>query len=444
MRLLSLTPEYAGSGGGIMTFYRTLGAALRDAGVELSVIEGSGVHAAANCAHRVVDGIAIETLEQARLARWWNRFPAFAALPGLRRHLAAAWAMWEQADYGNGADIVEATDWGLLFVPPAIEATRPLVVQCHGSIGQIADHDPVVGEETDNLLVRLIEKTALSVTSVIQTYSRVNAAFWHAETGRDVATIYPAWSSPNSPEIAAVSDRGLAVGRLQRWKGAAILCEALRRLGSNAPPVDWFGRDTVWGARDYYTSMHLARTFPDVWGKTLCHHQQISPVEVMRRQSSALFNIVPSTWDVFNFTAVEAMASGRTAIVSTGAGASELIEDGVNGFLFANEDADALARAIRRVVSESPARLAEIGREGRITVRKALDPKTIAAQRVAAYRAAIDAFQERRPVPVRGWLGAVCRPCAAAGNDMAFLENLPLRALAKHVAGRISRKVGMR
>ena len=134
-----------------MTFYRALGASLREAGVELHVIEGSGLHAAESCAHRVVDGIPVQTLEQARLARWWDRMPAFAALPGLRRHLAAAWAMWEQADYGNNADIVEATDWGLLFVPPAVDAARPLVVQCHGSIGQIADHDPVAGEEAENL-----------------------------------------------------------------------------------------------------------------------------------------------------------------------------------------------------------------------------------------------------------------------------------------------------
>jgi hypothetical protein len=48
-------------------------------------------------------------------------------------------------------------------VPPAIEAKRPLVVQCHGSIGQIADHDPIAGKATENLLVRLIERDVLAV-----------------------------------------------------------------------------------------------------------------------------------------------------------------------------------------------------------------------------------------------------------------------------------------
>src|SRR5262249_4595972 len=157
-----VVPEYIGSGGGIITFYRALAPALRASGVELHVIEGSAVHAAEGRVARVCEGIHVQVLERARLASWWGRFTAFEATPWLRRHLAAAWAMWEQADYGAGVDIVEAADWGLLFVPAAIEATRPLVVQCHGSIGQIADHDPIAGEETENLFLRLIEKNVLS------------------------------------------------------------------------------------------------------------------------------------------------------------------------------------------------------------------------------------------------------------------------------------------
>jgi glycosyltransferase involved in cell wall biosynthesis len=242
-------------------------------------------------------------------------------------------------------------------------------------------------------------------------------------------------------EPRAPDDRALVVGRLQRWKGPEVLCDALRHLDNRAPCVDWVGRDTVWGTRDGSTAEHIAQTYPDLWKSKLVSHNPISPAEVARRQASALFNIVPSTWDIFNFTAVEAMASGRPTVVSTGAGASELIEDGVNGFLFAKGDSYALAQALERVMGESRARLAEIGREGRNTIRTVLDPKTIAAKRLAAYRAAIGAFQARPPSPVGGWLGAVCRPSEAVGHDMAFLENLPLRALTKHVVGRIYDKV---
>src|SRR5947199_2586099 len=158
MRLLILAPEYDGSGGGIMTFYQALIPALQAVGVEIHVIEGSAFHAAEDKSLRSENGVRVETLELKRLHRWHDKFRHFSALPGLRRHLAAAWAVWEQARFGEDADIVEACDWGLLCVPPALDRTRPLLVQCHGSIAQIAQHDPIAGEESQSALVRLLER----------------------------------------------------------------------------------------------------------------------------------------------------------------------------------------------------------------------------------------------------------------------------------------------
>src|SRR5579863_2208486 len=194
MRLLILTPEYDGSGGGIMTFYQSLIPALQAEGVAVRVIEGSACHAAEDKSLRFRNGAAVETLEVNRLRRWNARFGQYAATPGLRQHLAAAWAMWEQAGFGEEADIVEACDWGLLFVPAALDKTRPLVVQCHGSVGQIAQHDPIGGEETQNVLTRLLERAILAEVDTIQTYSCVNAAFWRDETGRNVSMMRPAWA----------------------------------------------------------------------------------------------------------------------------------------------------------------------------------------------------------------------------------------------------------
>jgi hypothetical protein len=434
-----------------MTYYRALVPALLAAGVDLRVIEGSAFYTAEDRTERTVGGVRVETLERARLHHWQKRFPAFAAVPGLRRHLAAAWAMWEQTGYGEGCDVVEACDWGLLFVPPAVQATRPLVVQCHGSIGQIATHDPIAGEETQSLLVRLIERAAIALGGSVQTLSCANAAFWRAESGRDVTVFRPAAPDRASLPPAKPSSRGLVVGRVQRWKGPEILCAALQRLGARAPAVDWVGRDTAWGARESSTACHLSRAFPSLWGRRINHCPHEAPQEIARRQATALFNLVPSIWDVFNFTAIEAMASGRPTIVSTGAGASELIEDQVNGYLFVAGDPDTLAGALDRILGESPARLAAIGQAARETIRTRLDPNAIAAQRVVAYRAAIDAFASQLALPATGWVGDICRPMEIPkGNEMAFLDHHPFRVIAMHMlargrrkAARMSRKVAL-
>ena len=442
MHLLILTPEFAGIGGGIGTFYRALAPALSSAGVKVRVIEGGALHAAEEKAVRELDGVTVETLERHRIERWWERFPAFAAAPRLRRHLSAAWAMWEQSGFGADADVVEASDWGLLFVPGAINAVRPLIVQCHGSIGQISLHDPIAGEEMQGVLTRLLERAVMPMATTAQTYSNANADFWSEEAGREVAMIRPAWKTAKPNATLVPVDRGLVVGRVQRWKGPQVVCAAIERLGARAPLLDWVGRDTAWHTCNGSAIAHLRCVYSDVWGEKILHHPQMLAAEVARRQAAALFNLVPSTWDVFNFTAIEAMASGRPTIVSNGAGASELIEDGVNGYLFQAGDADALAAALERVLCEKPDRLVRVGRAGQETVCASLDPQAIAAQRLAAYRDAIDAFAARPPARATGWIGEICRPSQPSGqSDMAFLEHLPLRGLAAHVAERVSRRI---
>jgi glycosyltransferase involved in cell wall biosynthesis len=443
MRLLILAPEYDGSGGGIMTFYQALIPALQAEGVDVRVIEGSAFHAAEDKSSRSQNGVRVETLQLNRVRRWHGKFGHLAALPGLRRHLAAAWAMWEQARFGEDADIVEACDWGLLFVPPAIDRTRPFIVQCHGSVAQIAQHDPVAGEESQSALIRLLERGILAGVDTLQTHSSANAAYWQDETGRDCSVHCPAWTRPAAPP-QTLTNRGLVVGRLQRWKGPQVVCAALDLLGKDAVQIDWVGRDTAWGYRNGSTAAHLAKTYSRVWGKTIVHHGPRSAEDVRCRQSAAFFNVVPSTWDVFNFTAVEAMASGRPTIVSTGAGASELIEDGVNGYTFPGGDAEKLAATIDRVLASSAASLAEMGRAAQCTIRRALDPVTIAAQRLMAYRSTVDRFREHPKRGTHASLEEICRLTDASARDEgAFLDQLPLRLLMRHFVGRVAKKANL-
>jgi hypothetical protein len=90
MRLLILTPEYLGFGGGIMTGYQALIPALQAEGVSVRVIEGSAFHAAEKKSRQLLNGTSVEVLEISRMRRWHARLGQFGATPGLRRHLAAA------------------------------------------------------------------------------------------------------------------------------------------------------------------------------------------------------------------------------------------------------------------------------------------------------------------------------------------------------------------
>lgn len=410
-------------------------------GHDVRVIVGSGVTMDASPTPTMIDGVSVETLDSSLWRQYHDRFAQYASMPGLRRHLAAAWAMWEQARLGEEADVVEATDWGLLFVPWALEDGPPSVVQMHGSLGQIDLHDPVRGEEAQGNLIRMIERGALSLSTAVQANSQSNAAFWSRQTGREVDRILPAWEPllAFNPTVKR-SSKGLVVGRIQRWKGPEVLCDALQLLGERSPSIEWIGRDTVFEQRDVLTSQHLQRNWPGIWGQAITQLPQQAFGDTARRQAAAAFLVVPSLWDTFNFTCVEAMGAGTPVVCSTGAGACELIEHDVNGFVFENGDASSLASALDRCQSLSPDDRHSIAEAGRQTVLRALSPTTICQQRLAAYEN-ISRMAPRAVPSDSDFVRVACTPLAGAQtSSLAFLDQLPLKGLLEYSTRRVLRK----
>jgi len=77
--------------------------------------------------------------------------------------------------------------------------------------------------------------------------------------------------------------------------------------------------------------------------------------------------VAPSLEDGWCMTVVEAMACGVPAIVTTTTGMSQIIEDGVNGFIISPASAEEVAEKLEWCVSHEN-QLAAMGREARKTV----------------------------------------------------------------------------
>lgn len=374
-----------------------------------------------------------------------HRRHGLSGLPPSLSHLIEVARNAFSRRFETEVDVIETCDWPLGFLPAVFGQSMPYIVQCHGSMGQIAAHDPQQGAELQEAFVQLIEPQLLRYAHRVQTYSLANKCFWEAATGRPVEMIRPAFALPPLPQDVEIDGVGRVFGRLQRWKGPHILCEALGHLGTRSPQIHWHGGVKPWASGDWPADRRLAADFPDVWNVSFHHRDAMSRDRVFALQASALFNVVPSTWDVFNFTAVESMAAARPTIVSTGAGASELIVDGENGFTFENGNSAALADVIERVVSMPEARRREIGNAGRETIQIELDPTRIAQQRLVAYREAIDSFHASPPPKPHEWLQRLLTPEPGAnGNFNALLDPVPLRAMGKHMARRIASKLRTR
>jgi glycosyltransferase involved in cell wall biosynthesis len=77
---------------------------------------------------------------------------------------------------------------------------------------------------------------------------------------------------------------------------------------------------------------------------------------VMELFRAADATILSSTWENFPHTVVEALAVGTPVLAMEAGGVSEVVQDGVNGFLVAAGDTAALADAVRRYFSDEKLR----------------------------------------------------------------------------------------
>ena len=141
----------------------------------------------------------------------------------------------------------------------------------------------------------------------------------------------------------------LAVGRMVYKKGFDVLLRALARLPEDAPPIHavFIGDGDLWKAWQAL-ARELGLTHVHWVGRVPNHEMGI-----WYNMADAL--VMPSVTrpeDGLNVCVLDAMACGKPIVASDCAGNDLVVEDGVNGFIFPEGDADALARALLRLAED--------------------------------------------------------------------------------------------
>ena len=156
--------------------------------------------------------------------------------------------------------------------------------------------------------------------------------------------------------------RLLCVGRLIPIKGHIVLLRAFAQARRRVPPLqlDIAGRGPLEPAL-----RALAKELGVEDGVRFLGY--VAPVQRAIEDAAAV--VVPSMGEGFGMVALEAMERARPVVAAEIGGLGELVEDGVTGFLVPPGEAESLADAIVRLVSDLP-RAAEMGSAGR---RRALE-----------------------------------------------------------------------
>ncbi|MEO1128693.1 MAG: glycosyltransferase family 4 protein [Planctomycetota bacterium] len=196
---------------------------------------------------------------------------------------------------------------------------------------------------------------------------------------------------PRSRPESAVR-RLLYVGRLERRKGVDVLMQAWRAVGPQA--TDWelrlVGSDTGTGPGGGSMRTHLESMLDDdVRARThLVGARQWW--ELHDEYATATACTVPSRWENFPNTCIEAMMHGRPMLASDNGGMREMLDGSNGGMLFRAEDVGSCTQALRRLVGMSPDALHMMGMCGRARIAAMCDPTAVAAARTSMYMQAID------------------------------------------------------
>jgi glycosyltransferase involved in cell wall biosynthesis len=429
LNILFILPEYyPHSGGGISTYYLHYLNALMPACKRIKVIVGSGYTQATD--KFLHNGIEVEYLEPSLYEKYVSKFARLNLSPGYRNNISAAWAMWDQAAQGDGFDIVECTDFGLGFIPWVIEHSKPVITRLHGSTGQIALHENSYQDiATDSFMQA--ELSLLPMCDGLITHSMANRSFWlKMLPGSNVHYLLPIYEGQQS-EPLPLNQRdhlGLVTARLQKWKGPVELCKALQNL-KQPVKVKWIGRDMPY-LNKQTTGNYLCENYAQVWDNIMCYETSKPHAEISSLQRKALFGIVPSVWDMFNFTALEFLASGTPLICSDGAGAVDIIEQGTNGFKYQANDVHALAQCIELVSKLSSEDYNKIIQAGLNTLKSLLSGEALIPANLKLYE---DLVKDFRPKVINSFLSKLYVPSDEIITLETMLDEQPLKKLVKYI-----------
>jgi glycosyltransferase involved in cell wall biosynthesis len=180
----------------------------------------------------------------------------------------------------------------------------------------------------------------------------------------------------------------LFVGRLERRKGVETLITAWPSIRAAIPEAraKLVGADHASGPDGSSMKAHLQGILKThgIVDDSVSFTPQVDRSALPEVYGSSQLCVIPSLYENFPYTCLEAMACGCAVVASRVGGIPEILENGASGILIAPNDPTALAEAVVRLLRSTSLRekLATAARE---TIEQKFSRRVVCAQMANAY-----------------------------------------------------------
>jgi glycosyltransferase involved in cell wall biosynthesis len=390
------SPYETAKGGGIAAYLRAMIPELVQAGHRVTIITN------ANEDHERTDG-AVRVVN-VRLPNWhWyvGKLPFVGnplGLPLRQVEWSLSFARAAARVVANDPlDVVESTEAGALFL--ARRPIAPLIVRLHGSdyvFRKYAGQPLPPGTRWNHRLEQSAWRRAAALTTPSRFHAEEVAAGLNWNSKR--VNVIP---NPIAPDVLAEALRQgadiqagqptplvLYTGRMAPVKGITPFLDAIQLVRANADVR--FVLAGPWQMADSPEKLGLSRangmgdSLPPsaVAGVAWLGHVAWQDLIAWYRRAALL--VMPSYYETFGISCLEAMAFGLPVVATRAGGLPEIVEDGVTGVLVPPGDSRALAGAILELLRNPEARY-RMGQAGRERVLERFTAGEVVRQTLRVY-----------------------------------------------------------
>jgi len=197
---------------------------------------------------------------------------------------------------------------------------------------------------------------------------------------------YYTTSSPAKEGDHIERNKIMYYGKLSPQKGSFELLSYFKKMWDNgfAHPLHIVGgTDIVYHPEQLTMGQLVNRQYGKyISGGLLRLHGKIKPSAIESELHSAHVIIVPSIVDNLPYVVIEAMALGKVVLASVQGGQREMIDHGINGFLFDHTVAGDFEEKLNQVLSLPDEKIAAIGHAAKEKVQAMYSPQLVAEQKL--------------------------------------------------------------